>query len=101
QLVLQQRAQYEHAIAVLTGKAASIFSLPVEPLDNAPPAIPTGVPSEILERRPDVATSERQMALENAQVGIAMTAFYPHITRSGGAGWQSRDIASEVSGPSA
>ena len=101
QLVLQQRAQYEHAIAVLTGKAASIFSLPVEPLDNAPPAIPTGVPSEILERRPDVATSERQMALENAQVGIAMTAFYPHITLSGGAGWQSRDIATLLSGPSA
>lgn len=101
QLVLQQRAQYEHAIAVLTGKAASVFSLPVEPLDAVPPAIPTGVPSEILERRPDVATSERQMAHENAQVGIAMTAFYPHITLSGGAGWESRDIGTLLSGPSA
>jgi len=101
QLVLQQRAQYEHAIAVLTGKAASVFSLPVAPLDAMPPAIPTGVPSEILERRPDVATSERQMAYENAQVGIAMTAFYPHITLSGGAGWESRDIGTLFSGPSA
>jgi outer membrane protein, multidrug efflux system len=101
QLVLQQRAQYEHAIAVLTGKSASVFSLPVEPLDAMPPAIPTGVPSEILERRPDVATSERQMAFENAQVGIAMTAFYPHITLSGQGGWQSRDIGNLLSGPSA
>jgi multidrug efflux system outer membrane protein len=101
QLVLQQRAQYEHAIAALTGKSASVFSLPPEPLDNAPPAIPTGVPSEILERRPDIATSERQMAFENAQVGIAMTAFYPHITLSGQGGWQSRDIATLLSAPSA
>jgi multidrug efflux system outer membrane protein len=101
QLVLQQRAQYEHAIAVLTGKSASVFSLPAEPLDNTPPAIPTGVPSEILERRPDIATSERQMAFENAQVGIAMTAFYPHITLSGQGGWQSRDIATLLSAPSA
>ena len=53
---------------------------------SSPPAIPTGVPSEILERRPDVATSERQMAFENAQVGIAMTAFYPHITLAGSGG---------------
>ncbi len=101
QLVLQQRAQYEHAIAVLTGKAASVFSLPVEPLEAVPPAIPTGVPSEILERRPDIATGERQMAFENAQVGVAMTAFYPHITLSGQGGWQSRDIGNLLSGPSA
>ena len=100
-LVLQQRAQYEHAIAVLVGKSASAFSLAVAPLNAAPPAIPTGVPSEILERRPDVATNERQMAFENAQVGIAMTAFYPHITLSGSGGWQSRDIATLVNAPSA
>jgi multidrug efflux system outer membrane protein len=100
-LVLQQRAQYEHAIAVLIGKSASAFSLAEAPLDATPPAIPTGVPSEILERRPDVATSERQMAFENAQVGIAMTAFYPHITLSGSGGWESRDIATLVSAPSA
>jgi outer membrane protein, multidrug efflux system len=101
QLVLQQRAQYEHAIAVLTGKSASAFSLAEAPFDAAPPAIPTGVPSEILERRPDVATSERQMAFENAQVRIAMTAFYPHITLSGSGGWESRDIATLVNAPSA
>jgi len=101
ELVLQQRAQYEHAIAALTGKSASAFSLADAPLNDAPPAIPTGVPSEILQRRPDVAASERQMAYENAQVGLAMAAFYPHITLSGGGGWQSRDIASLITAPSA
>ncbi len=100
-LVLQQRAQYEHAIAVLIGKAASAFSLAEAPFNAAPPAIPTGVPSEILERRPDVATSERQMAFENAQVGIATAAFYPHITLSGSGGWESRDIATLGNAPSA
>jgi outer membrane protein, multidrug efflux system len=100
-LVLQQRAQYEHAIAVLTGKSASAFSLAEAPFNAAPPAIPTGVPSEILERRPDVATSERQMAFENAQVGLAMTAFYPHITLAGGGGYESRDISTLISAPSA
>src|ERR1035438_7430716 len=90
QLVLQQRAQYEHAIAVLTGNAASSFSLAVAPLDTIPPAIPTGIPSEILQRRPDVAGNERQMAYENAQVGLAVTAFYPHIPVRGGSGWESR-----------
>jgi NodT family efflux transporter outer membrane factor (OMF) lipoprotein len=101
QLVLQQRAQFEHAIAVLTGKSASAFSLAEAPFDATPPAIPIGVPSEILERRPDVATSERQMAFENAQVGLAMTAFYPHITLGGTGGWESRDIATLVNAPSA
>jgi len=100
-LVLQQRAQFEHAIAVLTGKSASAFNVAEAPFDAAPPAIPTGVPSEILERRPDVATSERQMAFENAQVGLATAAFYPHITLSGSGGWESRDIATLVDAPSA
>ena len=100
-LVVQQRAQYEHAIAVLTGKSASAFSLAEAPFNAAPPAIPTGVPSEILERRPDVATSERQMAFENAQVGLAMTAFYPHITLAGAGGYESRDISTLISAPSA
>jgi len=101
QLVLQQRAQYEHAIAVLLGKSASAFSLAEAPFNAVPPAIPTGVPSEILERRPDVATSERQMAFENAQVGLAMAAFYPHITLAGSGGYESRDIATLVNAPSA
>ncbi len=101
QLVLQQRAQFEHAIAVLVGKSASAFSVPEAPFNPTPPAIPTGLPSEILERRPDVATSERQMAFENAQVGLATAAFYPHITLAGSGGWQSRDIATLVNAPSA
>lgn len=101
QLVLQQRAQYEHAIAVLLGKSASVFSLALAPFDATPPAIPAGLPSEILERRPDIAASERQMAFENAQVGLAMAAFYPHITLGGGGGFDSRDFATLLSAPSA
>ena len=101
QLVLQQRAQFEHAIAVLVGKSASVFNVAEAPFNANPPVIPTGLPSEILERRPDVATKERQMAFENAQVGIAMTAFYPHITLAGDGGWQTRDIATLVNAPSA
>jgi len=100
QLVLQQRAQYEHAIAVLLGKSASAFTLAEAPFEAAPPAIPTGVPSEILERRPDVAASERQMAYENAEVGLAMAAFYPHITLDGSGGWQSRNLATLANAPS-
>ncbi len=101
QLVLQQRAQYEHAIAVLAGKPPSSFTLAEAPFNVTPPAVPEGVPSEILERRPDIATNERQMAFQNAQVGVATTAFYPHITLSGSGGWQSRDIATLVNAPSA
>lgn len=100
QLVLQQRVQFEHAIAVLLGKPASTFSVAEAPFEARPPAIPVGIPSEILERRPDVAENERQMAFENAQVGIAMTAFYPHITLGGGGGSQSRDIATLANAPS-
>jgi NodT family efflux transporter outer membrane factor (OMF) lipoprotein len=99
-LVQQTRAQYEHAIAVLVGQPASSFSVPVAPLRATPPPVPLGVPSDVLERRPDIATLERQMALENAQVGIARTAFYPHITLSGAGGWESKDIASLLSAPS-
>ncbi len=97
----QQRAQYEHAIAVLTGNAAPGFSVPVAPLRGVPPPVPIGVPSDVLERRPDISTYERLMAYQNAQVGIAATAFYPHITLFGSGGWQSRDIATLVDAPSA
>ena len=99
-LVAQSRAQYEHAIAVLVGVPASSFSVPVAPLQANPPPVPLGVPSDVLERRPDIATFERQMAFENAQVGLARTAFYPHITLSGGGGWQSTTITSLVNAPS-
>jgi multidrug efflux system outer membrane protein len=100
-LVERQRAQYEHAIAVLVGKPASSFALASAPFNATPPPVPTGVPSEILERRPDIASGERQMDLANAQVGIATAAFYPHITLSGSGGWQSRDIATLANAPSA
>jgi NodT family efflux transporter outer membrane factor (OMF) lipoprotein len=99
-LVQQSRAQYEHAIAVLVGKPASSLNVPVAPLQATPPPIPLGVPSDVLERRPDIATAERQIAYQNAEVGIARTAFYPHITLSGAGGWQSREIAPLLNAPS-
>jgi multidrug efflux system outer membrane protein len=99
-LVKESREQYEHAMAVLVGKPASSFSVPDSPLAGTPPPVPLGVPSDILERRPDIATLERQMAFENAQVGLAKTAFYPHITLSGGGGWLSKDITTLLDAPS-
>lgn len=99
-LVQQSRAQYEHAIAVLVGQSASSLSVPVAPLPATPPPVPLGVPSDVLERRPDISTAERLMAYQNAQVGIARAAFYPHITLSGSGGWQSTDITSLLSAPS-
>jgi multidrug efflux system outer membrane protein len=100
-LLQQQRAQYLHALAVLTGHPASTFDIAAEPLHSSPPPVPVGVPSDVLERRPDVASAERSMAFQNAQVGIATTAFYPHITLGGSGGVQSRDIGSLISAPSA
>src|SRR5665213_432243 len=83
------RSQYENGIAVLVGKQASNFSIPVRPLTTAPPPIPIGVPSQLLERRPDVAAAERTMAMENAEIGVADSAFYPNLTLSAGGGAQS------------
>ena len=99
-LIQQTRAQYEHAIAVLVGEAASSLSVPVAPLRATPPPVPLGVPSDVLERRPDISTAERLMAYQNAEVGIARTAFYPHITLSGSGGWQSTDLAPLFNAPS-
>jgi len=99
-LVQESRAQYEHAIAVLVGQSASSLNVPAEPLQATPPPVPLGVPSDVLERRPDIATAERMMAYENAQVGIARTAFYPHITISGSGGWQSTTLAPLLNAPS-
>jgi NodT family efflux transporter outer membrane factor (OMF) lipoprotein len=93
------RAQYEHAIALLVGQPASTFSIPVEPLKANPPAIPFGVPSQLLERRPDIAASERLMAQANAQIGIAKTAYFPTVTLSGTAGFESDAIASWLTWP--
>ncbi len=99
-LVKQSRAQYEHAIAVLVGQAASNFTIAAAPLRATPPPLPLGVPSDVLERRPDIAYEERQVAYANAQVGIARTAFYPHITIGSAGGLQSRDITTLANAPS-
>ena len=86
------RAQYEHAIAMLIGKQASTFSIPVVAKTTAPPPIPVGLPSQLLERRPDVAAAERNMASANAQIGVAYAAYYPSLTISGSGGFESDPI---------
>ncbi len=83
------RAQYEHAVATLVGKPATDFSIPVKPLLYTPPAIPTGVPSQLTERRPDVAAAERTVAQANATIGIGYGAFFPQISISAGGGFES------------
>lgn len=99
-LLRQQRAQFEHAIATLVGTPASSFTVPVKPLALEPPAIPLGVPSDVLERRPDVAVAERQMASQNAQIGVAKSAFFPSIGISVGGGTQSSGFTQILNAPS-
>jgi NodT family efflux transporter outer membrane factor (OMF) lipoprotein len=94
------RAQYEHAIAVLTGQPASIFSLPANALAANPPAIPVGIPSELLERRPDIAAAERLVAQANAQIGVARAAYFPTILLSASGGFGASSVADWLTWPS-
>ncbi|HZP07374.1 MAG TPA: efflux transporter outer membrane subunit [Terracidiphilus sp.] len=86
------RAQYQHAIAVLLGKVATDFSVPVKPMVYTPPPIPTGVPSQLAERRPDIAAAERTLAQANATIGIGYGAFFPNVTISAAGGFESSTL---------
>jgi multidrug efflux system outer membrane protein len=100
-LLEQQRAQFEHAIALLQGLPASQFRAPVRALEAQPPAVPLELPSELLQRRPDIATAEREVAAANSQIGVARAAFYPSIPLVGGGGLESRNLTTLFNAPSA
>ncbi len=99
--VRELRTQYEHAIAVLIGVPASSFTLPAVSLNATPPIIPPGLPSELLERRPDIASSERTMVSANARIGIAKAAYFPLFNLGPSAGYESTTIVNWLSSPSA
>ncbi len=94
------RAQYEHAVAILIGKPPAEFSLPPLPLTVPPPHIPVSLPSELLERRPDIAAAERRVASANAQIGVAKSAYYPLINLGAAGGFESSAITTLLHGPS-
>jgi NodT family efflux transporter outer membrane factor (OMF) lipoprotein len=94
------RAQFEHAIAVLTGKAPAELTIPAAILTTLPPAVPVGLPSELLQRRPDIASAERQVAAANEQIGIATAAFYPTLTVGASAGLENSSLAKLFTWPS-
>jgi NodT family efflux transporter outer membrane factor (OMF) lipoprotein len=94
------RAQYEHAVAILVGKPPAEFSLPPLPLTAPPPHIPIDLPSELLQRRPDIAASERLVASANAQIGVAKSAYYPMINLGATGGFESSAITTLINGPS-
>ena len=94
------RAQYQHAVAILIGKPPAEFSLPPLPLTAPPPPIPVSVPSELLERRPDIAAAERRVAAADAQIGVAKSAYYPLINLGASGGFESSSITTLLTGPS-
>jgi NodT family efflux transporter outer membrane factor (OMF) lipoprotein len=94
------RAQYEHAVAILIGKPPAEFGLPPLPLTAPPPHVPVSVPSELLERRPDIAAAERRVASANAQIGVARSAYFPLINLGAAGGFESGSITTLISGPS-
>jgi len=100
-LLRLQRSQFEHAMAALIGLPASTFSVPVKPLAVPPPAFPLGLPSDILERRPDIAQAERQMASANAQIVVARSAYFPSFSITGTGGFETRAISTLINAPSA
>ena len=95
-----QRAQFEHAIAVLIGQPPANFTLPAIPLAAPPPSVPPGLPSELLQRRPDIAAAERRVQEANANIGVARAAYFPTITLGGGGGFESAAIGTLLQGPS-
>lgn len=96
----RQRGPFEHALATLVGQAAPSFEMPPDIARLAVPEVPLGFPSDLLERRPDVASAERAMAVANAQIGLARAAFYPSITLSSALGQESRSLSSLLNAPS-
>jgi NodT family efflux transporter outer membrane factor (OMF) lipoprotein len=99
--VNQARSQFEHAIATLINKESRDVTLAPAPLDLALPKIPVGMPSQLIERRPDIAAAERRAAAANAQIGIAISAFYPNVVLGGGGGFESTNAGTLIQGPSA
>jgi NodT family efflux transporter outer membrane factor (OMF) lipoprotein len=99
--VTVQRAQFEHAIAILIGKPPAEFSLAAAPLNDKAPSTPIGFPSELLQRRPDIAAAERRVAEANQQIGIARAAYYPTVSLGAAAGFESTHIANLLDGPNA
>jgi NodT family efflux transporter outer membrane factor (OMF) lipoprotein len=95
-----QRAQFEHAIAILIGQPPAAFSLPSAPLNLQPPTIPVGLPSELLERRPDIAAAERRVAEANEQIGIAKAAYFPTVMLGASAGFEGSSISNWLNWPS-
>jgi NodT family efflux transporter outer membrane factor (OMF) lipoprotein len=100
ELLQNQRVQYEHAIATMIGVPAPSFQLPPQTVAMTPPAVPAGLPSDVLQRRPDVASAERAMAAANANIGVAKSAFFPTVLLQPSIGWDSNKMSNLLSAPS-